>query len=174
MNNVIRTLTDEQWKRQFTGYYKSIRDICSHIYFWDYNELNRCTYLRKFTSLEKEFSYQKKLDLYTIHLSKDKHEYVDSHLISSIHLLTDSSIDEYIRMRIDMDNRIIKFINEITIDDLDGSIEFTTILGKKFNWKIDELLLSLFNHQTHHRGMISLYLDMMEKENDFSNLIYIL
>jgi uncharacterized damage-inducible protein DinB len=29
----------------------------------------------------------------------------------------------------------------------------------------------MFNHQTHHRGMISLYLDMLGKENDFSSLL---
>jgi uncharacterized damage-inducible protein DinB len=32
----------------------------------------------------------------------------------------------------------------------------------------------VFNHQTHHRGMISLYLDMLGKENDFSNLFVLL
>ena len=62
MNETIKTLTDEQWKKQFSGFYKSIPDICSHIYFWDYNELNRCKYLRNFTSLEKEFPYQKRLE----------------------------------------------------------------------------------------------------------------
>ena len=36
------------------------------------------------------------------------------------------------------------------------------------------LILHVFNHQTHHRGMISLYLDMLGKENDFSNLFVLL
>jgi uncharacterized damage-inducible protein DinB len=29
----------------------------------------------------------------------------------------------------------------------------------------------MFNHQTHHRGMIALYLDILGKENDFSSLL---
>jgi len=33
MNNVIITLTEEQWNKNFTGYFKSIHEICSHIYF---------------------------------------------------------------------------------------------------------------------------------------------
>jgi uncharacterized damage-inducible protein DinB len=71
-----------------------------------------------------------------------------------------------------MDNRIIKFIDEITQNDLDGMIRFTTVLENKLNLRIGEFLLDLFNHQTHHRGMISLYLEMLGKENDYSNLIY--
>ncbi|MCL2722457.1 MAG: hypothetical protein FWD47_14095 [Treponema sp.] len=30
----------------------------------------------------------------------------------------------------------------------------------------------VFNHQTHHRGMISLYLEMLGKENSFSDSMY--
>ena len=41
MNNVIITLTEEQWDKNFTGYFKSIHEICSHIYFWDYNWFKR-------------------------------------------------------------------------------------------------------------------------------------
>jgi uncharacterized damage-inducible protein DinB len=171
MNEIIKTLTEEQWKKQFSGFYKSIQDICSHIYFWDYNELNRCKYLRKFSSLEEEFLYQRKLDIYTIKISEDGTEYLDKNLITSKTLFLDSTIDEYVKMRIDMDNRIINFIDEITTNDLERTITFTTVLGNKFNWRIDDLILNLFNHQTHHRGMISLYLDMLEKENDYSNLI---
>ena len=97
---------------------------------------------------------------------------MDKNLISSAGIFKDTSIDEYINMRIDFDNRIINFIDEITTNDLDKKIEFTTHIGKKFKLRMDEFILSLFNHQTHHRGMISLYLDMLGKENDFSNLIY--
>jgi uncharacterized damage-inducible protein DinB len=36
------------------------------------------------------------------------------------------------------------------------------------------LVLHVFNHETHHRGMIALYLDMLGKANDFSNLVHLL
>jgi uncharacterized damage-inducible protein DinB len=33
------------------------------------------------------------------------------------------------------------------------------------------LIMHLFNHQSHHRGMVSVYLDMLGKQNDFSNIL---
>ena len=36
---------------------------------------------------------------------------------------------------------------------------------------MDGLLIHLFNHQTHHRGMISLYLEMLGKENNYNNIL---
>ena len=172
MNDIIKTLTNEQWKKQFSGFYKSIQDICSHIYFWDYNELNRYKYLRKFDSLEEEFPYEEKIKKYAIKISKEGNEYLDDDFISSKEIFLDSSINEYINMRIDLDDRIIKFINEVTLNDLESTITFTTVTGNKFKWRIDDLIINVFNHQTHHRGMISLYLDMLGIENDFSNLIF--
>ena len=171
MNEIIKSLTIDQWGKQFSGFYKSIQDICSHIYFWDYNELNRCKYLRKFNCFDEQFPYEEKLNIYSIKISEDGNEYLDKNLISSRNLFLNSSITEYINMRIDLDNRIINFIEEVTLTDLENKIKFITIKGNKFEWRIDNLLLTMFNHQTHHRGMISLYLDMLGKENDFSNLI---
>ena len=172
MNDIIKTLTEEQWKKQFSGFYKSIQDICSHIAYWDFNGFNRCKYLRNFTSLEEKFPDYEKFEIHSLKISDDKKEYLNKNLVSSKYLFENSSIDEYINTRINLDDWIIKFINELTSNDLEKSIEFITILGNKFNWKIDEFIIHLFNHQTHHRGMISLYLDMLGKENDFSNLIY--
>ena len=171
MNEIIKTLTEEQWKKQFTGFYKSIQDICSHIAYWDFNGFNRCKYLHKFTSLEEKFQNYEIFDIHSLKISDDGKEYLNKYLVSSKYLFENSSIDDYINTRAILDNRIIKFIDEITTDDLEKTIEFITINETKFKWKINELIIHLFNHQTHHRGMISLYLDMLERKNDFSNLI---
>ena len=172
MNDIIKTLTKEQWKNQFSGFYESIQDICSHIYFWDYNELNRCKYLRKFNSLEEKFPYEEKIEKYSIKITEEGNEYLDNGFTSSKEIFINSSINEYVNMRTDLDDRIIKFIHEITPNDLEDTIIFTTITGNKFKCRIDDLIIDLFNHQTHHRGMISIYLDMLGIENDYSNLIF--
>jgi uncharacterized damage-inducible protein DinB len=173
MNNILITLTDEHWKREFTGFYTSIHEICSHIYFTDCIGLHRFTYLHKFTSLEKRNKYEEYMKKYSIKLSKDKKEYLDENYVSWKNIFSESSVDEYIKMRIYLDKKIIKFINEITIDDLDNTIKFTTVTGNKYEKRIDGLLIDLFNHQTHHRGMISVYLDMMGIENEFNDVFYL-
>jgi len=51
-------------------------------------------------------------------------------------------------------------------------IKFTTVTGNKYEQRIYGLLIDLFNHQPHHRGMISLYLDMLGEENEFNDVFY--
>jgi uncharacterized damage-inducible protein DinB len=42
--------------------------------------------------------------------------------------------------------------------------------GKLYKRLFGGLIVHCFNHQTHHRGMISIYLDSLGIDNDFSNL----
>ena len=32
MNNVIKTLSEDEWNKEFNGFYKSIHELYSHIY----------------------------------------------------------------------------------------------------------------------------------------------
>ena len=36
MNEIIKTLSDEEWDNQFSGYFKSIHELCSHVFIADY------------------------------------------------------------------------------------------------------------------------------------------
>ena len=166
MNNIIKTLTDEQWKKQFSGYYKSILEICGHIYFWDYNTLVRFKSIRNYSYLD-EFQYEKDLDIFTLRITEEGQEYLHENFTSSKSLFSNSSIAEYLKMRIDLDNRMVKLVNEITESDLTKVINLTTITGNKFEKSLGGLLFEIFVHDIHHRGMISLYLEMLGKENDF-------
>ena len=172
MNKFIKNLTEEQWKKEFSGFFKSIQEICSHIYFWDYNCLNRLGYLRNFKCLNEEFKYKKQMEKYSIKISKDGNEYIDKNLNSSTSIFINTSISEYIEMRIELDNRIIKFVNELETNELEKYIKFTTIKGKIWEKRMDGFLIHLSHHQTHHRSMISIYLDMMGIKNEFNDLIY--
>jgi uncharacterized damage-inducible protein DinB len=172
MNKFIRNLTEEQWKKEFSGFFKSIQEICSHIYFWDYNCLNRLGYLRNFKCLNEEFKYKKQMEKYSIKISKDGNEYVDKNLTSSTSIFNNTSISEYIEMRIELDNRIINFVNELETNELEKYIKFTTIKGKIWEKRMDGFLIHLSHHQTHHRSMISIYLDMLGIKNEFNDLIY--
>jgi uncharacterized damage-inducible protein DinB len=148
MNNVIKSITDEEWNREFSGFYKSIHEICSHIYISDYNWLKRYKLLRQFICLDKYF---------------DKN-YSFSEIIFT-------NINEYINMRIELDKKITEFINEITENDLENILKYSNSNGMKFEKKMDGVLIHLFNHETHHRAMISLYLEMLGKANDYNNVL---
>jgi uncharacterized damage-inducible protein DinB len=37
MNNIIMEITEEEWNKEFNGFFKSIHELCSHIYICDFN-----------------------------------------------------------------------------------------------------------------------------------------
>ena len=71
-----------------------------------------------------------------------------------------------------MDNIIVDFINEITKTDLEKTVKFVNHKGLTLEKRMDVILIHMFNHDTHHRGMISLYLEALGKENDYSGLYF--
>ena len=73
-------------------------------------------------------------------------------------------------MRSGLDSIIVSFADEITGDDLGTSLHYRNWKGEEQNRNVGGLIMHVFNHQTHHRGMVSLYLDLLGIENDFSNL----
>jgi uncharacterized damage-inducible protein DinB len=69
-----------------------------------------------------------------------------------------------------LDNQFSDFVNEIAEEDLDQYLEYSDSHGKLYKRLFGGLVLHCFNHQTHHRGMISVYLENMGISNDYSNL----
>ncbi|MDR1315778.1 MAG: DinB family protein [Spirochaetales bacterium] len=149
MNNIVKTISEEEWNKPFKGYFKSIHELCSHIFIADYNWLNRFKKLRKFDSLDenyfnKKYSFQETLFL---------------------------TIDEYISKRTELDTIIISFIKEITVEDINKILEYKNTEEKTFEKRMEGLIMHMFNHEAHHRAMISVYLEMIGKENDYNNIL---
>jgi uncharacterized damage-inducible protein DinB len=149
MNKIIENISEEEWNRDFAGFYKSIHEICSHIYISDYNWLKRYKLLRSFNCLTNDYF--------------DKN-YQFTEVIFS-------NKDEYLKMRNELDEKIIEFIAEITINDLGDILKYSNSKGMNFEKRVDGLLIHLFNHETHHRAMISIYLETLGKENDYNNVL---
>jgi uncharacterized damage-inducible protein DinB len=149
MNKHISMLTKDEWEREFDGFYRSVKDLCNHLYIVDFAWLKRFALLRHFMYLEKplfkqEFSFK--------NFSFD-------------------SIKEYLDKRIELDGVVTSFIDEVSQEDLGNSLKYKSWSGEPQDRNFAGVLLHMFNHQTHHRGMISLYLEFLGKENDFSNLV---
>ena len=149
MGRVLAQLADEEWNRVFGGYYPSIRSLCSHVFIIDF------TWLRRFSSL-RPFAYA-------------QHRVFQGNPTWG-GMLFPTFLD-YNADRKALDECITKFADEVTPEDLPKRLRYKTFKGIDEERQLDGLILQMLNHQTHHRGMISLYLDMLGKENDFSNLL---
>ena len=150
MNTIIQNLEPYQWNQEFKAYFNSIKSLCNHIYLADFNWLKRFSKLRKFSYIENALFNQ---------------ELVYGSVVFE-------TIEEYLDKRKVLDAQMIEFVNGIAKDDLDKYLEYTDSHGKVHRRLFGGLVLHCFNHQTHHRGMISIYLENMGISNDYSNLVY--
>jgi uncharacterized damage-inducible protein DinB len=151
MNKYIAQLKAEQWNREFKAYFPSIFKMCNHIFIGDYNWLKRFSTLRDFQFIRDGF------------FSKDIPFTVEAF----------ANPQEYLAKRVFLDEKTIAFVGELTDNDLENTLKYIDSRGTEHNRNFGGLIIHMFNHQTHHRGMISVYLEMMAIDNDFSNLLYL-
>jgi uncharacterized damage-inducible protein DinB len=149
MNGFIRDLSDEEWNREFKGYFPSIRSLCSHLYISDFNWLKRFGGVKEFTAL-KDPLFDQSLN-YAMILFPGR--------------------DEYLSKRPVLDEKFINLTGETEDADLSQILKYTDSRGTVIEKKFQAPLLQMFNHQTHHRGMISLYLEFLGRANDFSAIL---
>jgi uncharacterized damage-inducible protein DinB len=149
MKPLIESLGAGEWDRQFEGFFPSIRSLCSHIYICDFNWLKRIGGFREFNSL--------KADLFKRNIGFDEVLFPDR--------------EAYFDKRPELDTKIIALIDEITQEELPRIVQYKDSEGTPHAKPLEGALLHVFNHQTHHRGMISLYLEFLGKQNDFSGLL---
>lgn len=139
MNGIIRNLQPDQWNQEFRGFYNSIKALCNHIYLADFFWLKRFSRLRRFSYIGDE--------LFTQELR--------------FGMIVFETIGEYLEKRQAIDAQFVAFVSEVTQKDLDEYLEFTDSRGQGRRGLFGGLVLHCFNHQTHHRGMISIYLEYM-------------
>ena len=149
MNRFIEGISPAQWDQNFGGYYPSIHALCNHIYIADLNWLKRFGNLREFVYLKDEV-FQRQLNQASSAFESQQ---------------------EYLVERSDLDLRFMAFVSELSEEDLEKTLTFKSYNGLDQQRNFGGAILHVFNHQTHHRGMISVYLDSIGIENDYSNLI---
>ena len=149
MNGIIKTLSPEEWAKDLGGYFESARGLCSHLYISDFNWLKRFSKLRDFTVF-KEALFEREPYSFKEELFED--------------------MGEYLAKRPMLDEKIIAFANETSDADMNSLLKYTDSHGTPYEKNFGGLVMHCFNHDTHHRGMISLYLEMLGRENDFASL----
>jgi len=147
MNSIIKNLSEEEWDKTFSSYWNSIHNLCTHIYNADYGWLDRFkifTNPKGFSNIDLEKNYNWKGIVF-------------------------QNINDYIKMREELDEKIIVYVNEITEDDLEIIMSLTDREGNIHSKKLGIYFTHMFNHATHNRGQISVYLDILGKENDWGS-----
>jgi uncharacterized damage-inducible protein DinB len=149
MNIFISKLNEIQWNTNFQAYYPSIHKICNHIYIADFNWLKRFSKLRDFKYIKDD------LFLHKIQFTMEAFK----------------TQKEYLERRKHLDETINQFSTEVTEKDLGYNLKYNDSKGIEHDRNFGGLVMHMFNHQTHHRGMVSVYLEMLGIENDYSNLL---
>ena len=149
MNDAIAKLSSEQWEKNVGGFFGSIQAICVHIYSSDLTWLKRLANLRAFVC--------SKNPLLVKDAPKDSKPF--------------ATIPEYLSKQAELDAFITVFMAEVIDEDLASDLTFKNWAGEMQTKNFGGLCMHAFNHATHHRGAIALYLDMAQVKNDFSNLI---
>lgn len=152
MNALIGELSDEQWNRKFGGYFSSVRSLCNHLYITDFNWLRRFSNLRAFEYIRDPF--------------------FDREVKFGTHAFLEKS--DYLAMRKEIDSQISRFAGEVREEDLSKLLRYNDSHGTEHNQEFGLTVLHFFNHQTHHRGMVSIYLEEMGIANDYSNIMDII
>lgn len=152
MDELIAGLTDEEWATKFGGYFNSIRSVCNHLCVCDFNWLRRFSLLRPFEYIADDFF---KRDI-------------------AFGTRAFETREEYFRLRDELDGYFGRFAAEVREEDLGRVLTYNDSHGDEHNQEFGLVVLHVFNHQTHHRGMISLYLEELKVENDYSNIMDII
>jgi uncharacterized damage-inducible protein DinB len=148
MGRVLADLTTEEWNKPLGGYFPTIRSLTSHLFSGDLAWLKRFAALRPFA-------------------------YVDHPLFGRTIEKGEILFPKYADYESDrqaIDAVLTRFAEEITSADLGKRLRFKNYQGVEQEKDFGGLVLHVFNHQTHHRGQISLYLDILGKANDFSGI----
>ena len=152
MNGIIKTLSKAEWEKPLGGFYPSVRSLCSHLYICDFNWLKRFKVVRSFSVLNDPFfdrDYSFKETIF-------------------------EDMGEYLAKRPELDSRLIAFADELTDADMGSMLKYTDIFGKPQERSVGGGALQFLNHQTHHRGTISVFLEILGRENDFSSTAQVL
>jgi uncharacterized damage-inducible protein DinB len=152
MAALIQTLNHDEWNQDFKGFFKSVRALCSHLYISDLNWFKRFRAIRDYQGLKSE-------TFTPAYGFKD---------------LLFPSPEEYLTARPKLDQGMIEITSEIRAEDLGKTLKYTNYQGITLEKNFGGALTQAFIHGVHHRGMISLYLELLGRDNDIASLIPLL
>lgn len=151
MIKILENLPTEKLIQEMGGFYHSILGTLNH-------------------SLVSDINWMKRIANYFPGLLPSAVELPEIPPNSSNRLLW-GSLPKYKSIRVQVDKVITEMVESIPEEQYPLRFHYKNKNDEEENKVGWHLLLHIFNHQTHHRGMIALLLDQLNVTNDYSNLI---
>jgi uncharacterized damage-inducible protein DinB len=149
---LVEPLKKDQIMMKTKAYYPSIFETLLHNLIADLNWLRR---YRDALKENKALNNGKPLSLEEKGLRKE----------------FESDYTKFFQYRKQVDELMIQFVNELDESKMDLVIKYKNYKGEEIEKELWKTLLHLFNHQTHHRGQVSVLLDLIGIDHDYSSLV---
>jgi len=149
---LIEPLGKEKVMMETKAYYPSIFKTLLHNFITDLNWLRR---LRDALKENKALSNSKLVSLEGESLKKE----------------FESDYTKLYQYRKQADDLIRQFIDEVDENRLSSVVKYKNYKREDVEQELWKPLLHWLNHQTHHRGQISVLLDMIGIDNDYSSML---
>lgn len=149
MVGIIKNADNHLFSVPIEGYYKSINAILDHYFIAD------TVWLKAFRQARDSSIFDTPIMLVDRNWGELQFKDIDSFAIA----------------RSELDGIMISYMKELKPEDLDKTITRVNRKGERMEKVVWKSILHMFNHDTHHRGQISLVLDQKGIENDYSNMI---
>jgi uncharacterized damage-inducible protein DinB len=148
---LLKPLTREQITMKTKAYYPSILETMIHNLFADLN------WLKRYGGVFRE--------------SKALSHRIASSDQKALRQEFESDHTRFFQYRREADEVIVRFIDELEGSKLSSVIKYKNYKGEDQEQDLWKTLLHWFNHQTHHRGQVSVLLDLVGVDHDYSSLL---
>ncbi len=149
---LLEPLKKEQIMMETRAYYPSIFATCLHNFISDLN------WLKRYRDALKENKALNSGKLLSLEERSLRGEF-------------ESDYKRYFQYRKQTDALIIQFVNELEEHQMNLTIRYKNYKGEELEKELWKTLLHWFNHQTHHRGQVSVLLDLIGIDHDYSSVV---
>ena len=148
---LLKPLSREQIMMKTKAYYPSILETMIHNLFADLN------WLKRYGGVFRE--------------SKVLNHRIASSDQKALRQEFEADHTKLFQYRKEADEVIVRFMDELEGSQLNSVIKYKNYKGEDQEQVLWKTLLHWFNHQTHHRGQVSVLLDMVGVDHDYSSLL---
>lgn len=148
---ILKTVAPEKLLETGNYYYSSVMGLLNHILLGD------IIWLRRFADNFAPVA----------HFNERLKEY----RFTALNIILFDTVEALLPHRVKLDGYFSELAQALGEEDFARTLDYKNFHGVPQQKRAGVMLLHVFNHQTHHRGEVTLLLDEMGVDNDYSNLV---